>query len=500
MPDTLDDLQVKSEESWGSSYRHFPSVLEAYGLKTGIEVGVAFGGHAEAILTQAAVLKLYGVDGYHHRPDYHDPMNWPQPEFDRLYERMLQRMTKFGDRFTPIRKDSEQAVADVPGLVDFVYIDADHSYEAVVDDLCRWAPKVRPGGIIGGHDYGHPNFPGVKKAVDEFFRRFGWQISSPGEGVWWAQVQPLHVSFIMPAFNCESTIAESVESILVGNIEEGDELLIVDDGSTDRTPIVLQELSSRSSAIKVLSHPRNKGGGAARNTAVEHARHPLIFCLDSDNLLVPGSVRSLLDFFVCSGADAAAFGEIRYFRSSPQQITDKWVLRTVPGLADYLSDFKIPGSSGNYLFTKESWVRADGYPEFAGAMDTWGFGLRQAATGSKIAVQPGSFYLHRSGYESYWVRQARQGNTDLLALQVMMPFLHLIDDCDADYVMSRKGRNSWLGNLPRRPLRLKHVRHCSPTFAAALPLRRPLGRLKRVAKRALQSLIEGTASRCTNAP
>ena len=52
--------------------------------------------------------------------------------------------------------------------LDFVFIDADHSYEAVKEDLEAWFPKMKDGGTIAGHDYGNPT-NGVKPAVDEFF-------------------------------------------------------------------------------------------------------------------------------------------------------------------------------------------------------------------------------------------------------------------------------------------------------------------------------------------
>jgi hypothetical protein len=53
--------------------------------------------------------------------------------------------------------------------LDFVFIDAEHTPEAVAHDLAAWWPKVRPGGLLAGHDY--TNFPGVALAVDQFVAR-----------------------------------------------------------------------------------------------------------------------------------------------------------------------------------------------------------------------------------------------------------------------------------------------------------------------------------------
>lgn len=52
--------------------------------------------------------------------------------------------------------------------VDFVFLDADHTYQAIRRDIDAWLPKVRPGGIIAGHDYNHP-WNGVITAVNETF-------------------------------------------------------------------------------------------------------------------------------------------------------------------------------------------------------------------------------------------------------------------------------------------------------------------------------------------
>lgn len=52
--------------------------------------------------------------------------------------------------------------------VDYLYIDADHSYEGVMADLRAWVPHVRPGGLLLGDDYGSTMYPGVAEAWDEY--------------------------------------------------------------------------------------------------------------------------------------------------------------------------------------------------------------------------------------------------------------------------------------------------------------------------------------------
>jgi hypothetical protein len=67
-----------------------------------------------------------------------------------------------------ICEDSAVAAHDIrDNSVDFVFIDASHDYESVMADITAWLPKVRRGGVLAGHDYLLPNFPGVIRAVDE---------------------------------------------------------------------------------------------------------------------------------------------------------------------------------------------------------------------------------------------------------------------------------------------------------------------------------------------
>jgi len=65
----------------------------------------------------------------------------------------------------PIRKFSYQF--SLPHEVDMVFIDGDHRYETVLKDIRKAYELLESGGLICGHDYGHPSWPGVKQAVDE---------------------------------------------------------------------------------------------------------------------------------------------------------------------------------------------------------------------------------------------------------------------------------------------------------------------------------------------
>jgi cephalosporin hydroxylase len=62
-------------------------------------------------------------------------------------------------------------------LIDFLYIDADHSAEGCTADLNAWVPYVRAGGVFAGDDYDHPRYPGVRTAWDAFERNHGFPLT-----------------------------------------------------------------------------------------------------------------------------------------------------------------------------------------------------------------------------------------------------------------------------------------------------------------------------------
>lgn len=91
-------------------------------------------------------------------------------ELEAAYQETLRRVEPYMERVEIFRMLSVEAANRIEDQsLDYVFIDADHSYDGCVTDIRAWLPKVRPDGWIGGHDYDHPEQGEVKKAVDEIF-------------------------------------------------------------------------------------------------------------------------------------------------------------------------------------------------------------------------------------------------------------------------------------------------------------------------------------------
>jgi predicted O-methyltransferase YrrM len=178
LPEPVRHLQRELDEAGVLVHRRqLATLLNRRGLLgKAVEVGVQTGFFSEFLLSHWRGAHLLSVDPWSEAAadEYSDVANRSQAEHDRAYERTMQRLARFGERSSVWRTTSVEAAARIPpGSLDFVYIDARHDYEAVMEDLEAWFDKVRPGGILAGHDYLDGDLPegvfGVKSAVDEFF-------------------------------------------------------------------------------------------------------------------------------------------------------------------------------------------------------------------------------------------------------------------------------------------------------------------------------------------
>lgn len=120
------------------------------GYQVGVELGVEQGEYSEVLCRANPTATLYAIDPWQHYKGYRDHVN--QAKLDGFYEKTKARLAPWPAIL--VKDFSEHAVKQFKdGSLDFIYIDANHSFQYVVNDLCWWAPKVRKGGIVSGHDY-----------------------------------------------------------------------------------------------------------------------------------------------------------------------------------------------------------------------------------------------------------------------------------------------------------------------------------------------------------
>jgi hypothetical protein len=160
----------------------------------GVEVGVDMGITAAAVLFhEPRVCRYLLVDTYREEaPDSAYRRSGArvavrsQAQHDAAFAYASWLSAFAEDRREFVRRPSPDCAGMLDdGTADFVFIDADHTYEAVRADLAAWYPKVRPGGLLAGHDYANRDHEdpgrgitrwGVKRAVDEFAHYHGLRL------------------------------------------------------------------------------------------------------------------------------------------------------------------------------------------------------------------------------------------------------------------------------------------------------------------------------------
>lgn len=151
------------------------------------EVGVFKGINAKKFLDEMNIEHAWLVDCWGHFE------NEPQtianhkidenPTFwDKTYEQ-VQEVFKNYPNVSLVKAWSQEAAGLVPDDLDFVYIDADHTYDATVQDIKLWLPKLKIGGWLMGDDY---MWEGTHKAVNDFVEKYNYILHSGSKNTqWW---------------------------------------------------------------------------------------------------------------------------------------------------------------------------------------------------------------------------------------------------------------------------------------------------------------------------
>ena len=158
------------------------------GLKKGAEIGVERGVYTE-VLCQAG-LKAYAVDAWTAYKGYRDHVS--QSKLDKFYENTKKRLAKYdcevikGFSMDIVKKFENESL-------DWVYIDGNHEFQNVTNDIAEWSKKVKKGGIVAGHDF--KRFGGkyglnschVKDVVLAWCKAHNIELKTTNEGnpSWW---------------------------------------------------------------------------------------------------------------------------------------------------------------------------------------------------------------------------------------------------------------------------------------------------------------------------
>lgn len=203
--------------------------------------------------------------------------------------------------------------------------------------------------------------------------------------------QPL-VSIIIPCYNCEEWVRQAVESCLrqtYSNIE----IIVVDDGSTDRSLEVLRQFLPR---IRLETGP-NRGGNSARNRGFALSAGEFIQYLDADDYLKPEKISRQVLFLEETNADVV-YGDWRHRRHLPDSSFSYLDRIQVAGvqqniIASLLSFGLVNG--GAVLYRRQVVNHVGGWDENLRAFQDMDFLTSVALSGAKIRYQTGCYFIYR---------------------------------------------------------------------------------------------------------
>ena len=145
----------------------------------GVEIGVYKGGNSRNILDNLNIELLYSIDPYiaWKGDHFHN-----QGDYNLWYKVARNKLRKYNNSIL-IRDYSKNAIEQIPDNLDFIYIDGDHTYKGIKNDVELYYGKVKSGGIIGGHDFMFHKenkeinrYPGVSKYVQEFVKKYNLKL------------------------------------------------------------------------------------------------------------------------------------------------------------------------------------------------------------------------------------------------------------------------------------------------------------------------------------
>ena len=168
---------AKNTENW--RWHTMSALLKDNAPLAGAEIGVKEGRFVQHMLKVFPDLTMYAVDPWEAQPKGNETyLDW---NFNLIYNQYKTRTAPYADRVIELREYSQTAAEKVKDRsLDFVFLDAQHDYESIKQDIKLWSPKVKRGGLLSGHDH-DDKFPGVVRAVGELVK----DRNLAANGVWY---------------------------------------------------------------------------------------------------------------------------------------------------------------------------------------------------------------------------------------------------------------------------------------------------------------------------
>lgn len=153
----------------------------------------------------------------------------------------------------------------------------------------------------------------------------------------------IKLSIIIPVFNVDEYLNACLKS-LIKSVKDGIEVILIDDGSTDDSPLICDRYAKKYSFVKV-KHKKNGGLSSARNAGIDIAKGDWIAFIDSDDLVVNNYCSAILRFITkCSNAEIIMFNYATFYDN---EIHFKDIKVNVPT--------KINKDTAMYYLTTEKW-------------------------------------------------------------------------------------------------------------------------------------------------
>ena len=262
-------------------------------------------------------------------------------------------------------------------------------------------------GLMSGLEWIRGNRDACSKAARERAKEYGWKaiIEKYAElyrDVYQRKAQSHEtVACIITSYNYANYVTQAVNSALV-QTHKPDEIIVVDDGSTDDTAEVLRDYSEK--GLIRLIRQDNSGVANARNAGIKATNADYIICLDADDKLHPLYVETLLPALKQDRGLGVVWSKLQLFNDTGEQqgvwdFNFKWEEQAHTGPQGQIQN----GIPAGAMFRREMWERAGGFKQVyhpAEDAEFWLRGLSLGFTARRVTDEPLFYYREHEGSAS----------------------------------------------------------------------------------------------------